>query len=303
MKAKGFVAAALFLLALPAMAAAQSGKIAPEKSGHASPNPAASQAASSFSAAEPAAEPAKPLCGGLPCDEQQPRVVVTVPQTPPAPWTRHEQISWAALLLLAVIGYIGVLMALSLLRKIERSTRAAEAAASAAAQSAQSALLQAQALIESTRPWLVAHTEPALNVENGFRVLITNHGKSPARLESIAERIVIVKDEQSLPEQPFYPSENSGQDVRLIVLLPGESRQLQAFRRDEAQGVCENEEQFRRVENWEEKIFLYGKALYRDLSALEDREPYQTNWCCWYIHGQQKSGMTIAGPQAYNRHT
>jgi hypothetical protein len=62
-------------------------------------------------------------------------------------------------------------------------------------------------------------------------------------------------------------------------------------------------EQFKRIENWDEKIFLHGKIVYRDLVSPMGSNEHQTNWCCWYIHGRQKSGMVIAGPPAYNSHT
>jgi len=68
-------------------------------------------------------------------------------------------------------------------------------------------------------------------------------------------------------------------------------------------GICESEEAFRRVENWEEKIFLYGRVLYQDLIAPADNQTHVTAWCCWYIHGRQKSALVISGPPEYNLHT
>jgi hypothetical protein len=59
----------------------------------------------------------------------------------------------------------------------------------------------------------------------------------------------------------------------------------------------------KRIENWEEKVFVYGKVLYRDLIEPADKQVHETSWCCWYIHGRQKSGLVIAGPPEYNVHT
>ena len=67
--------------------------------------------------------------------------------------------------------------------------------------------------------------------------------------------------------------------------------------------VCESQEDLRRVEAWEAKIYLYGEITYVDLRAAAEKEPYVTGWCCWYIHGRQKSGMVMSGPPEYNRHT
>jgi hypothetical protein len=39
------------------------------------------------------------------------------------------------------------------------------------------------------------------------------------------------------------------------------------------------------------------------LIAPADSQEHETNWCCWYIHGRQTSGLVIAGPPEYNSHT
>ena len=50
------------------------------------------------------------------------------------------------------------------------------------------------------------------------------------------------------------------------------------------------------------RSYLYGKVAYTDLAASGD-VAHETGWCCWYIHGRQKSGMIMAGPLEYNGHT
>jgi len=78
---------------------------------------------------------------------------------------------------------------------------------------------------------------------------------------------------------------------------------LKSFSRDDVRGLCETEERLLRIENWEERIFLYGKVVYRDLMGPADHQTHETGWCCRYIHGRQKSGLVMAGPQEYNLHT
>ena len=56
-------------------------------------------------------------------------------------------------------------------------------------------------------------------------------------------------------ECPFAP----------IILLPGEFAAIKPFCRDEVKALCDSEERFKRIETWEEKVFLYGKVIYRDL--------------------------------------
>jgi hypothetical protein len=255
-------------------------------------------------------EPNAEDCGGFPCDAQPQRIVVANPPPVQAPWTLHEKIAWAAYVILACLGYAGIMLALSLLKKIERQTAAAEVAANAAQTSAeaarisaQAALTNAQAMVESERPWLVVTVESAVNVENGFTVTATNRGRSPAQIVGTAEQLRIAADESRLPEKPEYGNREPAPPMVPIILLQGESTSLKSFSRADARELCESDEQFARIENWEEKIFLYGRVIYKDLIATPEKQNHQTDWCAWYIHGRQRSGLVIGGPAVYNLHT
>jgi hypothetical protein len=203
--------------------------------------------------------------------------------------------------MLAILGYVGIMLALFLLRKIERQTRAAETAAAAAAETAQAALLQAQAIVDAERPWLLISVAPSLTMENSFTVMVTNRGRTPASILSIAEQVTIAIDEAYLPATPEC-GESTAPRVP-IILLPGESTTIKSLCREDAKRICESDEKFRRVENWDEKIFICGKVAYRDLIASREKHIHETAWCCWYIHGRQKSGLVVAGPPGYNLHT
>jgi hypothetical protein len=195
------------------------------------------------------------------------------------------------------------MLALSLLKKIERQTRFSEAAAETASNSAQAALLHAQSIIGAERPWLLISAEPAQHKENSFTVMATNRGRSPAAIVATAEQIRIVVDETHLPVAPAYEKKEPVAPLVPIILLPGESAGIKPFSREDLRGICQSDEVFKRVEDWEERVFLYGKVIYRDLVAPDDTKVHETNWCCWYIHGRLKSGLVIAGPREYNLHT
>ena len=259
-------------------------------------------AASSSPAPETAASPtAKADCNGGPCEDQQPRVIVTLPTPAPALWSWHDRVLWAACVVLAIVGYAGIMLALSALKKIERQTRSTETTAAAAAVSAQAALLNAQAIIDSERPWLLITVEPSPRNENSFTVMATNRGRTPATIVATAEGIKFAVDEAHLPEIPEY--REAGAPRIPIILLSGESTSIKSFSRDEGRKICETDERFKRVANWEEKAFIYGKVVYRDLIAPDEKQIHETTWCCWYIHGRQKSGLVLAGPPDYNFHT
>ncbi|HLI03898.1 MAG TPA: hypothetical protein VKU93_06470 [Terracidiphilus sp.] len=241
-------------------------------------------------------------CADGSCDLQPQHISIATPAPAPAPWTWQQRVAWAANLVLAALGYAAILMALALLRKIERQTRYAEETAQAAAQTAHAALTYAQAITRAERPWILMSVRPSQTIENGFSVVATNRGRGPARVLRMVDEVIIAVDEERLPAAPVYRKEPVA-PADPMILLPGESTEIAAFSRADVQRVAESREQLERIEKWEEKIFLYGNLQYRNLTAPEDAEAHESSWLCWYIHGRQKSGMVMAGPPAYNRHT
>jgi hypothetical protein len=255
----------------------------------------------------PAGETANPAAktegeGGIPIIQPS-HISVANPAPAPPAWNVHEKITWAANLVLVILGYAGILMALSLLKKIDRQTEYAEIAAEAAAASSQAALMNAQAILNAERSWILISVEPSPSAENRFAVMATNRGRTPAKIIDRVERIRLAIDEEHLASTPEYMDEKRVGPYTPIILLPGESTAIKPFCREDARGLCDSEERFRRIETWEEKIFLYGKVIYKDLTAPVDSEAHETNWCCWYIHGRQNSGLVISGPPEYNTHT
>jgi len=268
----------------------------------ASSHPAAASRSTAPAAGTPAeAQPAEPGTSANPGDEPQPHITIATPAPAPAPWSLQDRIKWLTVVLLVLIAYVGVWLAIATLRKIERQTRYAETTAQAAAESAKAALLFAENQAKANRSWILISTKPNPGVINGFTVVATNRGGSPARVVSLAEAVAIVPDESQLPPDPVFKTEPSP-PVAPMLLLPGESANIKNFQRDEVKSVCESAEQVLRVEDWKEKIFLYGKVTYADLVASPG-DTHETGWCCWYIHGRQKSGMIMAGPLDYNKHT
>jgi len=236
-------------------------------------------------------------------DIQPPHISVANPAPAPSAWNMHEKITWAANLVLVILGYVGILMALCLLKKIDRQTGYAETAAEAAAASSHAALMNAQAILNAERAWILISVEPSPSAENSFTVMATNRGRTPAKIIDMAERTRLAIDEEHLPNAPEYTDEKRVAPYTPIILLPGESAAIKPFCRNDVRSLCDSEERYRRIETWEEKIFLYGKIIYRDLTAPLDSQAHETNWCCWYIHGRQNSGLVISGPPEYNTHT
>jgi hypothetical protein len=232
-----------------------------------------------------------------------PRITVAAPVQAPPVWSVPDRIAWAASLLLTVMGYVGIMLAVSILRKIERQTQTVESAVDAAAVIAQSALLHAQAIVRAERPWIMVTAEPSPGFENSSTVVATNRGKSPARIIATVERIVIAIDETHLPRVPEYETERPRMSPDPIILLPGESSSLRIFGWEDVKLFCSTEERLKRLEDWEEKIFLYGKITYEDFLAPAGQETHETSWCCWYIAGQRRSGLVTVGVPGFNVQT
>ena len=231
----------------------------------------------------------------------QPQIVVTPSPAQPAPWTWHDQVLWGALLVLVILGYTGVILSLRILKNIQRQTEFGVSAAQAALQCANAALESSQAIVDSGRPWIVITVEPFLTVEHGFKVMATNRGRTPARILAKADCVKIAPDETKLPATPDFDSGKSATPFEPIILLPGESAGIRPFRRADVRSYCASDDQFKRVEKWEEKLFMYGRVIYRDLISPLDQPNHETDWCCWYVYGD-KDALVIAGPPEYNKH-
>jgi hypothetical protein len=293
-----------YLPVIAVMLAVPQGQMA--AAAQASGRPAASTTAQTSPASAPAApvNPAeKPDCQSGPCDYQPAHITIATPAPAPAPWPVQDRIAWGANILLALAGYAGIMVALSILKKIERQGKFAEMAAQAAADSAQAALMHSQAILHAERPWVLVSVAASPSIENGFNVMATNRGRSPARVTGMVNESRIVVSEAQLAGIPEFSPEDPEMPAVSFILLPGEVVSIKSFCRDDVKGLCDTEEKLRRVENWEERIFLYGKITYKDLLAPPDEPGHQTGWCCRYIHGRQKSGLVIAGTQEYNMHT
>ena len=301
MRLKGLAICAV-LLALtqaPAAGAAQAGG----QGGVTRPTPPVSASSANIPQETASPTPKSESAGGI--QEIRPSHI-SVANPPPVArpgWTWQEKVTWAANLVLVILGYVGIMMALSLLKKIDRQTGYAETAAEAAAASSHAALMNAQAILHAERAWILISVEPSPSAENSFTITASNRGRTPARIIETTERARIAVDEEHLPGTPEYAEEKRSAPFTPIILLPGESTAIKLFCRDDARGLCDSEERYRRVETWEEKIFIYGKVIYKDLTAPTDSQAHETNWCCWYIHGRQNSGLVIAGPPEYNTHT
>lgn len=195
------------------------------------------------------------------------------------------------------------MLALRTLKSIDRHLQSGTATAEAAVGSASAALALAQAIANSERPWIVVTVEPFLTMENSFKVMASNRGRSPARITSSVDQVWAAVDESKLPKEPEFDALDPADEPEPIVLLPGEATGIWALNRDDLPAICKTPDALSRVERWQDTLFLYGRIKYMELSALGESSVHETFWCCRYIHGEKNSALVMAGPPAYNKHT
>jgi len=215
----------------------------------------------------------------------------------------QDRISWAAALLLTIFAYIGIMLGVSALRKIERQLVVNENAIQAAQESSKAALEYMQAQVQAERPWILVSTEPTPGVIDSFAVVAANRGRSPARVTALSDGIAFIKDESQLSGAAVYKSGEPRTPLAAMIVLPGESAVIKTFRREDVKPICDSPEHLQRVERWDEKIYLLGRVTYIDLRPSEEHQTHETTWCCWYIHGRQKSGLVMAASPEFNHHT
>jgi hypothetical protein len=234
---------------------------------------------------------------------QPPQIIVNPAPPPPAAWEWHDRVAWGSGIVLAVLGYAGIMLALRTLKSIERHLESGTALAEAAVGSANAALALAQAIANSERPWIVVTVEPFLTMENSFKVMASNRGRSPARIVSSVDQVKVAVDETQLPKTPEFEGAPKAEEPEPIVLLPGEATGIWALNREDLAAICKTPEALKRVERWQDTLFLYGRIKYMELDAAGENNLHETFWCCRYIHGEKSSALVMAGPPAYNKHS
>lgn len=290
------------LLALALFQAPLRAQTATSATPQAPPHTAAAPAAHKPAAA-PGSAPASTDADNSQSSAQPPQIIVNPPAAPTPEWGWREQATWASGIVLAVLGYVGIMLALRTLKRIERHLEASTTTAQAALESSSAALSLAQAIANSERPWIVVTVEPFLTMESSFKVMAANRGRSPARIINAIDQVRVARDETELPKTPEFDTAAKADTPEPIVLLPGEATGIWAFNRDDLAAICKTADVLRKVERWQEILFLYGRITYTDLNASDTNQVHETFWCCRYIHGEKNSALVMAGQPEYNKHS
>ena len=168
---------------------------------------------------------------------------------------------------------------------------------------AQGAFLNAQVVINSERPWIMATVEEVEGPMGGFNLYVTNKGRTPAMITGAYLGSASVKDVSALPEKAPYFRGNMAKDR---IILPDEKHVITWFDGGTLKKLVG--EGFS-VLAWEGQIFVFGKILYRDLLSASPKPPHETRWIGRYQFPTEDFGDSIFSfqgigiPDEYDRYS
>ena len=177
---------------------------------------------------------------------------------------------------------------------MEKQTKATEDAAA-------TALLNAQAVIHSERPWIIVTVEPHPSFRGNFLFAATNKGRTPAKLVSGSAEFTFTALPKDLPVPPSYSSQFTSLGDTLLV--PGDPFQIYSPSGISPEDIVARRSSSREIANPNETLIFYGRIVYRDgfgKGNLTDGQ-HETRWCYAYVKNERR--FVITGPDEYNRHT
>jgi hypothetical protein len=191
-----------------------------------------------------------------------------------------------------------------------------KAATEAAKRSAESAFLNAQAIINSERPWLFIKIECTRTrydgtgqlIDNlGYSVSFHNYGKTPAEIVGLEQHPECRDSTDDLPMPPTYRDDGVVlAHTRMVPADEGWHDPGESFFQPQTFLVGNDWEDIRHSR----KRFLYwGKLRYRDLiehpQTIHNLEKVGTihETCFCYFWSPRLNEFLICGPFGYNKHT
>jgi hypothetical protein len=166
---------------------------------------------------------------------------------------------------------------------------------------AQGAFLNAQAVINSERPWIVMTIEPGKK-PNEFLLKAVNRGRTPAAILSAGEGVAIIEPGTPLPAVPEYTRVKKYEAP--VMLIQGEYQTVLEFDRKHLRSLCDDRERFVKIEECSQMTYIFGNVRYRDLLGADEADPHETRWCCtvWLMDEEDELFFT-EGSGEYTKHT
>jgi len=193
-------------------------------------------------------------------------------------------------LVLSVITLVYVFISYFILRATSKQADLAKI-------SAEAARLNAQAVINAERPWIVISAHPNPEVPGQFLFTAANKGRTPAEFISGDAVYRFVPDPmQPPPPPPLFPAPFNKPNETLIV--QGDHFEIYPSGVMPEPMVVGN----RDMKNFDSRpLFLvfYGRIGYADV--FDPKTMHETYWCFGYLFQERR--FVATGPEGYNKHT
>lgn len=141
---------------------------------------------------------------------------------------------------------------------------------------AEAALLNARAVINAERPWILISVKSPPGPMGGFTVHARNKGRTPAMIIESRMGCAAVKTISDLPAQAVYPITNP---IENRIVIPGGATHIVWFDQRLFTGVLKDSVP---LFSWEGEVFVFGKVRYRDLADPDKSIIHETRWLGLY---------------------
>lgn len=141
---------------------------------------------------------------------------------------------------------------------------------------AQSALLNAQAVINAERPWILVVVKNVIGPMGHFTVHARNKGRAPAIIIGAYIGCALVKDISELPEKASY---FPGSTMKDRIIPPGAAVRTNWFDTGHIRKWLKKDIP---PVMWQGQVFVFGKIMYRNLANPNSGEVHETRWISLY---------------------
>ncbi len=226
------------------------------------------------------------------------RIVLLWAPCAPQPWFKQPEwvIVWVTgvYTIFAGMTLIAIAAQAYLMRRQDEISRES---VEVARDSAKAALLNAQAVINSERPWIFTSARvKGQDLRHAFiSFTATNRGRTPAEVTAISGSFTFA-DPDAMDWTPKYPMAAYELAHKQYLTTDGHMAisDINGF-------DCSifGNERWDEVNAEGKRLVFYGHIVYRDLIT---REEHETRYCYW-LSPLQGVGLIVGGPPEWNKHT
>ena len=244
--------------------------------------------------------------------EQQKHVQADVWVIHPAEKDNWDKATFAVSVLLLGVGIFGVIYAKGTLDKLAHHATQFEKLATSAADNATAAkdsaaylLLNAQALINSERPWILM-TSARIPKSDFCAVTAKNYGRTLGQIVrysspkwEVTQTGYSYGSKKTPNHEPILTF-----DDPILVIPESDGSYILLVSEETIRQHCDSPEIFESVKNGGRDLYIYGTIFYKDLLDPDPDSIHETAWCCRYIsYAGEGNFLSMIGLPGYSYQT